>query len=67
MRPRRPAVTDGRIALRLREANDQVAIVAASHDPETQRWLEDDPIPPSAPGSSPTLARRGRRGSGRRS
>jgi RimJ/RimL family protein N-acetyltransferase len=40
-------VSDGRIVLRLREVKDQPLISAASHDPDTQRWLEDDPIPMS--------------------
>jgi RimJ/RimL family protein N-acetyltransferase len=30
--------------LRLRQPKDQPLISAASHDPETQRWLEDEPI-----------------------
>jgi len=33
--------------LRLRQPKDQPLISAASHDPETQRWLEDEPIPMS--------------------
>jgi RimJ/RimL family protein N-acetyltransferase len=37
-------LTDGKIVLRLREPKDQPAISAASHDPETRRWLEDEPI-----------------------
>ncbi|MFL5942855.1 MAG: GNAT family N-acetyltransferase [Gaiellaceae bacterium] len=32
--------------LRLREPKDQPLISAASNDPETQRWLEDVPMPP---------------------
>ena len=31
--------------LRLREPKDQPLISAASHDPEAQRWLDDEPIP----------------------
>ncbi len=38
-------MSDGRIVLRLREAKDLPLIIAASHDPDTQRWLEDEPIP----------------------
>ena len=38
------ALGDGSIVLRLREAKDQAAIVAASGDPETLRWLDDEPI-----------------------
>jgi RimJ/RimL family protein N-acetyltransferase len=41
-------LTDGKIVLRLREPKDQRLIRAASHDPETQRWLDDEPIPMSA-------------------
>lgn len=40
-------LTDGKIVLRLREPKDQPLITAASHDPETRRWLEDEPIPMS--------------------
>jgi RimJ/RimL family protein N-acetyltransferase len=32
--------------LRLRRAEDVPAIAAASHDSETQRWLEDEPMTP---------------------
>ena len=45
MKPPDPPLTDGTIVLRLREPKDQPLITAASHDPETQRWLDDDPIP----------------------
>lgn len=38
-------LTDGKIVLRLREPKDRPLVSAASHDPETQRWLEDEPIP----------------------
>ena len=41
--PARP-LTDGTIVLRLREQTDWAVIVAASHDPETLRWLDDRPI-----------------------
>lgn len=30
--------------LRLREPSDQPRISAASHDPETRRWLDDEPV-----------------------
>jgi len=33
--------------LRLREPKDQPRISAASHDPEAQRWLDDEPTPTS--------------------
>ncbi len=42
-------MSDGNIVLRLREVKDQPLISAASHDPETQRWLDDEPIPTSGP------------------
>jgi len=32
--------------LRLRRAEDVPLIAAASHDPDTQRWLEDEPMTP---------------------
>lgn len=35
---------DGSIVLRLRVAKDSAAIVAASGDPTTLRWLDDEPI-----------------------
>lgn len=38
--------------LRLRQPKDQPLISAASHDPETQRWLEDEPIQMSGARSS---------------
>ncbi|MFF3865624.1 GNAT family N-acetyltransferase [Micromonospora sp. NPDC001898] len=37
-------LTDGTVALRLRRASDLGAIAAASHDPETRRWLDDEPM-----------------------
>jgi RimJ/RimL family protein N-acetyltransferase len=40
-------LTDGKIVLRLREPKDRPLVSAASQDPETQRWLEDEPIPVS--------------------
>jgi RimJ/RimL family protein N-acetyltransferase len=47
--PARPPATplsDGIVTIRARLASDVDAVVAASHDPETQRWLEDDPLQP---------------------
>jgi RimJ/RimL family protein N-acetyltransferase len=35
---------DGVIVLRLRDARDVRSIVDASHDPETRRWLDDEPL-----------------------
>jgi RimJ/RimL family protein N-acetyltransferase len=37
-------LTDGSVAVRLRRADDVEAIAAASHDPETLRWLNDPPM-----------------------
>ncbi len=37
-------LTDGEIVLRLRQPKDQPLVSAASHDPETRRWLQDEPI-----------------------
>jgi RimJ/RimL family protein N-acetyltransferase len=41
-------LTDGVVALRRRRAGDLDAIVAASHDPETVRWLDDPPMDEAA-------------------
>ncbi|WP_052489180.1 GNAT family protein [Streptomyces sp. 150FB] len=41
-------LTDGVIALRLRRHADLDAVAAASHDPETVRWLDDTPMGPEA-------------------
>ncbi|MGN6798817.1 MAG: GNAT family N-acetyltransferase [Gaiellaceae bacterium] len=38
-------MTDGKVVLRLRDPKDHPLIRAASHDPETQRWLDNEPIP----------------------
>jgi RimJ/RimL family protein N-acetyltransferase len=35
---------DGTIVLRMRRAEDVPAIVRASHDPDTRRWLDDPPL-----------------------
>jgi RimJ/RimL family protein N-acetyltransferase len=37
-------LTDGTVSLRLRRVSDLDAIAAASHDPETRRWLDDEPM-----------------------
>jgi RimJ/RimL family protein N-acetyltransferase len=37
-------LTDGFVAVRPRRNDDVKAIAAASHDPETLRWLEDPPM-----------------------
>ncbi|MER5700852.1 GNAT family protein [Micromonospora sp. NPDC002296] len=37
-------LTDGTVALRLRQTSDLDAIAAASHDSETRRWLDDEPM-----------------------
>jgi RimJ/RimL family protein N-acetyltransferase len=41
-----PAIplTDGVVTLRLRQASDTEAIVAASRDRETIRWMDDEPL-----------------------
>ncbi|HEU0192589.1 MAG TPA: GNAT family protein [Gaiellales bacterium] len=46
--------SDGTVVLRLRRAGDVAAIAEASHDPETLRWLEDEP---TAPGPAESVAR----------
>lgn len=53
-----PAVplTDGTVALRLRRETDLDAIVAASHDPQTRRWLDDEPMDAQARQQSLTRA-----------
>jgi RimJ/RimL family protein N-acetyltransferase len=43
---------DGVVAVRMRRAADLDAIAAASHDPETRRWLEDEPMNDEARGTS---------------
>lgn len=42
--PPDPPLTDGEIALRMRRAEDVPSIAKASHDPETRRWLDDEPL-----------------------
>ncbi|HEX3931563.1 MAG TPA: GNAT family protein [Nocardioides sp.] len=44
-RPPAEPLTDGTVTLRRRDVADLDAIVAASHDEETKRWLEDEPLP----------------------
>jgi RimJ/RimL family protein N-acetyltransferase len=39
-------LTDGEIVLRLRRAEDVPLIAEASHDPETRRRLDDEPLTP---------------------
>jgi RimJ/RimL family protein N-acetyltransferase len=43
---------DGEIVLRLRRAEDVPLISAASHDPDTRRRMEDEPMTPEREGSS---------------
>ena len=45
-------LTDGTIVLRLRHAEDVPLISAASHDPETVRRLEDEPMTPEREATS---------------
>lgn len=42
--PPDPPLTDGEIVLRMRQESDVAAIAEASHDPETQRRLDDGPL-----------------------
>lgn len=44
--PPDPPLTDGEIVLRLRRAEDVPLIAEASHDPETRRRLNDEPLTP---------------------
>lgn len=44
--PPDPPLTDGEIVLRMRRAEDVPLIAAASHDPETRRRLNDEPLTP---------------------
>ena len=45
-------LTDGTFCLRYRRASDLDAICAASHDPETRRWLDDPPMDAEARAAS---------------
>jgi RimJ/RimL family protein N-acetyltransferase len=45
-------LTDGTVALRLRQVSDLDAIAAASHDAETRRWLDDEPMDEDTRGTS---------------
>jgi RimJ/RimL family protein N-acetyltransferase len=42
--PPDPPLTDGEIILRTRRAEDVPSIAEASHDPETRRWLDEEPL-----------------------
>ncbi|MEJ3749463.1 hypothetical protein WEI85_40160 [Actinomycetes bacterium KLBMP 9797] len=42
--PSATPLTDGAIVVRPRRADDLDAIAAASHDPDTLRWLDDPPM-----------------------
>jgi RimJ/RimL family protein N-acetyltransferase len=42
--PPDPPLTDGEIILRTRRHEDVQSIADASHDPETRRWLDDEPL-----------------------
>jgi RimJ/RimL family protein N-acetyltransferase len=42
--PPDPPLTDGEITLRTRREDDVPSIADASHDPETRRWLDDEPL-----------------------
>jgi len=41
-------LTDGAVAVRLRRESDLDAIAAASRDPESRRWLDDEPMDAAA-------------------
>jgi RimJ/RimL family protein N-acetyltransferase len=56
--PPEPPLTDGEIVLRARREEDVAAIAAASHDPETQRRLNDRPLTDEAPSESVARAER---------
>ncbi|MFF1695114.1 GNAT family N-acetyltransferase [Streptomyces sp. NPDC058257] len=45
-------LADGVVAVRLRRESDLPAIGAASHDPQTRRWLDDEPMDEAALGTS---------------
>ncbi|MFE6160519.1 GNAT family N-acetyltransferase [Streptomyces sp. NPDC056486] len=45
-------LADGVVAVRMRRESDLPAIGAASHDPETRRWLDDEPMDEAALGTS---------------
>ncbi|WP_409240218.1 GNAT family N-acetyltransferase [Streptomyces sp. PA5.6] len=45
-------LTDGVVAIRPRRAPDLPAIEAASHDPDTVRWLDDPPMDEAARSTS---------------
>jgi RimJ/RimL family protein N-acetyltransferase len=62
--PRQPP-SDGTLVLRLRRPDDVPAIAQASHDSETLRWLEDEPVAPEqASDSVARAAEQWRRGRG---
>ena len=42
--PPDPPLTDGEIVLRLRGDEDVTPLAEASNDPETRRWLDDEPL-----------------------
>ncbi|MEU5025128.1 GNAT family N-acetyltransferase [Streptomyces milbemycinicus] len=45
-------LTDGVVTVRFRCESDLLAIGAASHDPETRRWLDDTPMDEAARSTS---------------
>jgi RimJ/RimL family protein N-acetyltransferase len=44
IKPLAAPLADGVVVVRLRRVSDLDAIAAASHDPETLRWLDDKPM-----------------------
>jgi RimJ/RimL family protein N-acetyltransferase len=65
LKPPDPPPTDGVIVLRLQQETDVAAIAQATHDPETQRRLEDAPMTPErSTGSVSRAQERWRTGAG---
>jgi RimJ/RimL family protein N-acetyltransferase len=52
IQPPDPSPSDGVVTLRLRRESDLEAIAAASHDPQTVRWLDDAPMDSQARAAS---------------
>ena len=48
IRPPAAPFVDGVVAVRMRRTADLNAIATASHDPETRRWLDDEPMDDAA-------------------
>lgn len=48
IQPPTSPLTDGVVTLRLRRPEDVDAVAEASHDPDTRRWLDDEPMDDTA-------------------